>query len=50
VFSGGGDGIRRRTVERTKFEELCALSGSKIVQFKKTKYSVDTSEEELPST
>jgi hypothetical protein len=44
-----GDGIRRRTVEQTKFEELYALSGSKITLFKKTVYSVDKSEEELPS-
>jgi hypothetical protein len=44
-----GDGIRRRTVERTKSEELYALSGSKMVLFKKTKYSVDSTEEELAS-
>jgi hypothetical protein len=41
-----GDGIRRRTVEQTKFEELYALSGSKMVLFKKTLYSVDSTEEE----
>jgi hypothetical protein len=43
-----GDGIRLRKVERMTFEELYALSGSKIVLFKKTRYSVDSVEEELP--
>jgi hypothetical protein len=44
-----GDGIRRRNVEQTKFEELYSLSGSKLVLFKKTMYSVDNTEEELPA-
>jgi hypothetical protein len=42
-----GDGIRRRNIEETRFEELYALSGSKLVLFKTTKYSVDNREEEL---
>lgn len=45
-----GDGIRRRNVEDTRYEELYALSGSKLVLSKKTVYSVDNSEEELPKS
>jgi hypothetical protein len=43
-----GDGIHRNNVERKVFEELYALSGSKLVLFKKTMYSVDRTEEEYP--
>jgi hypothetical protein len=43
-----GDGIHRNKVERRVFEELYALSGSKLVLFKSTTYSVDRTEEEYP--
>jgi hypothetical protein len=42
-----GDGYMRRRIDRREFEELYALSGSKIVLFRSTTYSVDTNEETL---
>jgi hypothetical protein len=44
-----GDGIRRRRIDKKEFEELYALSGSKLALLRTTTYSVDTSEEEQPS-
>lgn len=43
-----GDGIQRRSVCHSQYEELYALEGSKLGRAKTTTYSVDRSEEEEP--